>query len=243
MSKFIENLRNKTKLVVPPIGFRSVVARPKPVISVVAEIPQMKILPDGISDADAVLSGNMELPSSGSDANVPVGVRLKEKTAINLSWQPLILLFLGWMRTLFELSSDVGKIIEIDSSLSDMTLRGLDDLGVDALLVADRPKELSWRFLTQLQRIDNLFSKFILVAVPLAVNINEIQLLWQAGADGVLIDVGSNLAGLKELRGIIEKSEFKLPRKVRKPEAAIPTIPSAPAAARKEEEEEEEEDE
>ena len=55
---------------------------------------------------------------------------------------------------------------------------------------------------------------------------SELQALWQAGVDGVVVEVGVGQPAerLKELRQVIDKLVFPSPRKRKKAEVLLPYI-------------------
>lgn len=246
MSKFIESLKNKTRIAVQPMGFRSAAAKSRPLIFLIAGIsPATKDVPDSIAGADAVLF-SPELPQSlvQSVANLPRGVRLKEPPAAGPEKNPgPDFVVFNFDLPVFSMSSDTGKVLEIELSISDSILRSVEDLPLDAVLVSDKFDTLNWQLLAQIQRIDNLISKFILVKVHTPIEAGGLQMLWQAGTDGVLIEPVIDKGEVPAVRSLIDKTDFPLPRKVKKAGATIPVIPAQSAVPAKEEEEEEEEGE
>jgi len=92
------------------------------------------------------------------------------------------------------------------------------------------------------QRFADLLTKPLLVSIPLVVTASELQALWEAGVDGVVVEVGvGQPAGrLKELRQVIDKIVFPSPRKRQKTEVLLPHIDERASVVASEEEEEEE---
>lgn len=252
MSKFIEKLKNSTKIAPEPIGFRSSVVRSKPKISLVAYIPSsMKISADSIAGADAALVTIEEVKPGPelmkelgeSIQNIPWGLWLKDQMPEDFteSIDPDFLVF-PLDTPLLNLRDKTGKILEIGLSAGEGVLRAIGDLPENAVLINEKPEKLTWRFLAQVQRIDNLVSKSLLVNIPPSIEINNLQMLWNAGADGIVVDASAGEATIKELRQLIDKAEFPLPRKSRRAEVTLASIPIK-STDREEEEGEEEEEE
>jgi len=140
---------------------------------------------------------------------------------------------------------EVGKILEVESSLSDGLLRAVNELPVDAVLVASEQRKgyfLTWHHLMLFQRFADLLTKPLLVSIPLIVTASELQALWEAGVDGVVVEVGAGQPAerLKELRRVIDKIAFPSPRQRRKAGALLPYIGGETSIVTEEEGEEEE---
>jgi hypothetical protein len=89
------------------------------------------------------------------------------------------------------------------------------------------------------QRFADLLTKPLLVSIPLIVTTSELQALWEAGVNGVVVEVGVGQPAerLKELRKIIDNLAFPSPRKREKAKALLPYISSEASEAIEEEEE------
>ncbi|GAI03531.1 unnamed protein product, partial [marine sediment metagenome] len=121
-------------------------------------------------------------------------------------------------------------------------LRAANELPIDAVLIAaEREGEyfLTWRHLMLFQRFAGLLTKPLLASIPLNVTANELQALWEAGVDGVVIEVGAEQPAdkLKKLRQTIDKLTFPSPRKRGKAEALLPHIGREASIVTEEEEE------
>jgi len=88
------------------------------------------------------------------------------------------------------------------------------------------------------QHFANLLTKPLLVSVPSNITANELKVLWEAGVDSVMIEVGDeqSAARLKELHQAIDK--LVLPPRRRKVEALLPHISGETSPVTEEEEEE-----
>jgi hypothetical protein len=242
MSKFIDKLNQVSRGVPQPMGFRAERVAPKPKILLIASLTQGNVdrLADYVAGADAGL-----LPIS----NLSSGIKtLKEMRQIvpDIPWG-------GWLRdigrggikqkakidcdflvfpaantSLAILQNDkVGRILEAEASLSEGLLKAAGELPVDAVLIAGEPAKdgfLTWRHLMTFQRFASLLAKPLLVAVPSGVTANELQVLWGAGVDGVIIEVGGDqpVERLGELRRAVDKLTFPWRHKGGKREALLP---------------------
>ena len=123
----------------------------------------------------------------------------------------------------------VGKILQIEASLDDGLLRAINDLPIDAVLLASEREEgyfLTWHHLMLFQHFANLLTKPLLASIPSKVTAEELQFLWEAGVKGVSASVGPKYptVALNKLRQTIDKLTFPTPRKRSKAEALLPYI-------------------
>jgi len=254
MSKFIDILKRGTQATPAPMGFGRTLSQEKPRMLLVAEIPKADI-PDikkNIAGADAGLlvvenlkSGMESLQKLNRDLpGIPWGGWLTDGSwgksdipSINADF----IVFPAAM-PIFKMPAELGKLLEIDSGITDGILRAVGELPVDAVLIGDKPEKLNWQSLVDIQRIDNMVSKYLLLRVRNDINTAELETLWKVGVDGVVIDISSVQTGrLQELRDMVNKASFPLPRKSRKLEATLPFITAETPAAADEEEEEDDE--
>ena len=260
MSWFVDKLKRVSQAVPQSMGFKS--AQPvsvKPRILLIASLAQADIddLADRVAGADAGLLPITKL-SSGANAlgkvsqavsDIPWGGWLRDiaegevERVVKIGFDFVV--FPPASTPLATLKDDkVGKILEVGASLSEGLLRAVDELPVDAVLVADEQKEgyfLTWQHLMFFQRCADLLTKPLLVSIPSNVSANELQALWEAGVNGVVVGVGAGqpVERLKELRQVIDKLVFPSQRKRRKAEALLPhTYVSEEAEIATEEEEE-----
>ncbi len=261
MSIFIDKLNQLSRAEVQPIGFRT--ARPaslKPKIQLVASLAQESAdrLISYVVGADAGLlrisrlSSGVETLQKMSQAmsDIPWGTRLqpgdqgdiKQMTKVGCDF----VVFPATNTPLAILQNDeVGKILEIEASLSEGLLRTANELPIDAVLIAGEEKErhlLTWQHLMLFRRFADLLTKPLLVSIPSNVTAGEFQALWEAGVDGVVTEVSVEQPQdrLKELRQVIDKLAFPSPRKREKAEPLLPRISQEPSMTTAEEEEEEE---
>ena len=138
---------------------------------------------------------------------------------------------------------DIGKIIEVESSIDDGLLRAINDLPVDAVLVTDSLEKegpLVWHKLMIIQHVVNLLTKPLIVPVPVNTPESELKALWETGVDGVLVEIDPRKPeGIKELRGIIDGLPARSAQKKSRAEALLP-YPGGAKAAEPEPEEDDE---
>jgi len=247
MSQFIDKLNQASRVMPQAMGFRTAQPVPKkPRILLIASLAGTGAggLVDYVAGADA---GLLRIPKLSPGAKT-----LKEmsQAAPDIPWG-------GWLRDINEggikqmakagcdfvvfpaantplalpQNDEVGKILEIESSLSDGLLRTANELPVDAVLIASGQEGghfLTWHHLMLFQHFADLLTKPLLASTPPDVTANELQTLWKAGVDGVVIEVeiGQPVDRLKELRQAINKLAFPSQRKREKAEALLPHIDS-----------------
>ncbi|MDD5038125.1 MAG: hypothetical protein PHN78_02265, partial [Dehalococcoidales bacterium] len=140
--------------------------------------------------------------------------------------------------------TETGKILELESSLGEGLLRATNSLPVDAVLITGEDMEdysLTWQHLMLFQRFADLLAKPLLVPAPSNVTADELQALWKAGVDGVVVKVTSQQSAskLSELHHLIDKLDFPSPRRREKVEPLLPHFNGANNETPPEEEEEE----
>ncbi len=139
---------------------------------------------------------------------------------------------------------EVGRILQVEATLGEGLLRTINGLPVDAVLITGEAEEghfLAWHHLMLFRYFASLLAKPLLVSIPPRVTDDELQALWNAGVDGVIVAVGAGqpAGGLKELRQVIDKLVFPSLRKRGQAEALLPYIGKETGVATEEEEEEE----
>lgn len=138
------------------------------------------------------------------------------------------------------LDEGLGYVLHLNQDLSDIYLRTLEDLPLDAILVPWPEGPLTVRAQMEFRRIAGLSRTPLLVAVPRPPDASDLQCLRDAGAAGVALDLSQRGSGeaLPALRQAIDSLP---PRRLRRQEPAEPLLPTtAPPSAEEEEEEEEE---
>jgi len=244
MSKFVDKLNQISQSVPQPMGFRTAQPVPlKPRMLLIANLPQAAdILSDYVAGADAGLLPISKLSSGAKTlqevsqvvSDIPWGVWLKDvgrgkiaqlvKAGCDFVVFPEASALLAVLQ-----NEEVGKILQVEASLSDGLVRAVDELPVDAVLIAGEQEGeyfLTWHHLMLFQRLSNLLTKPLLVSVPSNVTAKELQALWEVGLDGVIVEagVGQPKDRLNELRQTIDKLTLPLQRKRGKTEVLLPHI-------------------
>jgi len=258
MSQFIDRLNLVSEVVPQPLGFKAAQpVSPKPKILLVASLAQANIdgLADYVAGADAGLLHISNLTSGAKTLekvcrvvpDIPWGGWLtgiggegiKQMAKVGCDF----VIFPAASTSLAILQGDeVGKILQVEVSLSEGLLRTVDELPVDAVLIAGEQEGeyfLTWHHLMIFQRFADLLTKPLLACVPSAVTANELRALWEAGVSGVVVEVGvGQPAGtLNKLRQAIDKLTFPPSRKRGRAGALLPYIGEETATATEEEEE------
>ncbi len=257
MSRFIDKLKQVSPAVSQPMGFG--VRQPvsvKPKMLLVASLAQADVdrLADYVAGADAGLllvkagSGVKSLPKiARAVSDIPWGVWLagsqqEIKQMAKVGGDFAVFPAASTPLAAFQ-DDEVGKILEVEPSLSEGLLRAVNEMPVDAVLVAGEPGEadfLSWQHLALFWRFAGLLTKPLLVTVPLKVTAGELQALCEAGVDGVVVAVaaGQPQDRLKELRRVIDK--LAPSRQRGKVAVSLPAVGGGASAAAEEEDEEDE---
>lgn len=259
MSRFIDRIKKASQVAPKPLGFRvAKSASEKPRMLLVVTLSPLAVsgLADFVVGADAGLLRAGKLSpaakaikeASQAMPDIPWGGWLKEIGKEGLKQLASaggdFVVFPAANAPLTMLKNDgVGKILEIDASLSEGLLRTIESLPVDAVFVAEREGErsLSWHHLMLFQYFSEVTARPLLVTVPTDVTGDELVALWEAGVVGVVVGVSAEKpAGeIKSLRETIDKLAFPPRRKRRKAEPLLPYISGAGAIEEEEEEEEE----
>ena len=260
MSRFIDSLKKPSRSASQSIGFRATPsASPEPKIQLAASIAQESVesLADYLAGADAGLLRISNL-SSGAQSlqkisqavpDIPWGVWLQgtepgeihHLTGISCDFAvfpatntPLAL----------PPNDEIGRILEVEASLNEGLLRAANELPVDAVLIAGEQREdyfLTWQHLMLFRRFADLLTKPLLVSTPSNVTASELQALWEAGVEGVVVavTVGQPQDRLGELRQVIDRLTFPSSRRREKLEPLLPRISQESNIATMEEDEEE----
>ena len=260
MSRLIDKLNRVSKAMPQPMGFRTDhPTSPKSQMLLIASLTETEnvdSLADYVAGADAVLV-HITKSSSGAKAlqkiaqslpDIPWGGWLGDigekrmETTLEVGCDFVVF---PTASTVLAISQDdkVGKILQVESSLSEGLLKAVNELPVDAVLATTEEERdsLTWHHLMLSQRFASLLTKPLLVSVPPNVTANEIKALWEVGVDGVVVEVspGQPIRRLEELRRAIGDLTFLTPRKRGKAEALLPYIREETGTATDIEEEEE----
>lgn len=243
MSRFIDKLKRVSQATPQPMGFRATQpSSDKLGVLLIANLAQADVdsLADRVAGADAGLLRIAKLNSgakalgkvSQAASDIPWGgwlegiakeeVEQMAKVGFDFVVFPPASTSLAILK-----DNQVGKILQVEASLSEGLLRAVNELPVDAMLIAGEQEGehfLTWQHLMSFQRCADLLAKPLLVSTPLNVSANELQALWEAGVNGVVVGVGAGQPAerLKELRQVIDKLVLPSPRKQRTAEPLLP---------------------
>jgi hypothetical protein len=257
MSKFAEKLQRVYRGVGAPIGFRRSAEAEAPPFLIVANLTkasaaEAKAIADAGIDAGIVMGvglgakGFAQLSKTIDD--VPLGLFLggveKEEVAQSVDMDCDFLVF--GLKTPLEAVSreDVGKLLRIEPSLEPGLVRAINELPltVDGVLVAGEDLSVTVERLLTCQRFAELLSKPLLLAVNLSVTSAEINSLFQAGVNGLVLPEKVPAETFAELKKAVASLPKAAKRKA-KGAALLPRLGGGLGAEVQEEEEEEEEQE
>jgi hypothetical protein len=264
MSRLIDKFHEASKVAAPPMGFRTArpaAAAPKILLIASLEAGTVEKQADYLDAADAVLvrftgttlTVKAVQKIAAALPDIPWGLYLADddakKGAVMEAGADFILFPIDSQVADTPKDDKTGKILQVESSMDDGLLRAVSDLPVDAVLAVDafegNGPALVWHQMMIFQHLANLISKPLIVPAPAGINEKELKALWDAGVDGIMVEMEkAGAAGLKELRQAIEKLPSRSGRKRGKVNAVLPrTAGETPAPTPPDEEEEEEEDE
>ncbi|HEY42038.1 MAG TPA: hypothetical protein G4O18_09340 [Dehalococcoidia bacterium] len=263
MSRFIDILNRSSQTTAQAIGFRTTkAAQSKHRIQLVAAVSKGTTdnITDYVTGADAGLLRVSKIGSSASTlkkaippkSDIPWGIWPEETSQEEIqkgmkSGCDFIVLPAG--ATLVVPPDDsIGIIIQIDTSVAEGPLRTLNELPLDAVLVTPQSEidsSLTWHQLMLLQRFGDLLTKPILVSIPSNTGADELQLLQDAGIDGVVVETGPDQPSgeTTRLRQMIDGLKPPPTHKQHKMDALLPrTSRDTETMAEIEEEDEDDED-
>jgi len=259
MSKFIDKLKQVSQAGLQPMGFRAAAGvPPKPRMLLVATLAQVDFdrLADGVAGADAGLLSIAKLSSGAKTLkqicqampDIPWGGWLKEigREGVGRMVEAGgdFVVFPAANTSLAILQDEkLGKVLEVEPGLDPGLLKAIDDLPVDAVLIAageEREHFLTWHHLMLFRRCADLLTKPLLVSVPSDVAATELQALWEAGVGGVVVaaGVGQPEGRVAELRQMLDKLILPPSGRRRKAEPLLPYIGGKTGIVSEEEEEE-----
>ena len=242
MSKFIDILNRSSQTTAQPMGFRTAEsAQTKHQIQLIVAVTKgtSDTITDYVTGADAGLLRMPKIVSSASTLkkaipttpDIPWGIWPEETDRNELqkamkSGCDFVVLSAG--ATLVVPPDDnIGIIIQIDTSVAEGPLRTLNELPLDAVLVtlqAEKGKHLTWHELMLLQRFGDIVTRPLLVSIPPGTGTDELQLLYEAGIDGLVIDAGPEhpQGETARLRQLIDDLKPPAIRKQQKIDALLP---------------------
>ncbi|MFC1910154.1 hypothetical protein ACFLXC_02525 [Chloroflexota bacterium] len=205
MSRFIDSLDRVTKSSARSMGFSlQKTATSKPRMQIIACMASG--FSGDVEGADALVlkisktNGAKKLQKLYKKADVPCGAWysgevFNDVKTIEVSGADFIIFSANNpVRAFGDKSSAIGRVIEVDSSLNIGLLRAIGDLPLNAVfLTGELTNEIpvNWNNLMLFKHISSVIDRHLLVAVPATITPDEIQALWDAGVNGVIIEVSS----------------------------------------------------
>ncbi|MBU2608213.1 MAG: hypothetical protein KKF26_02740 [Chloroflexi bacterium] len=257
MSKLIDKLTQASPSGRQPMGFgKSKATAAKPKMVLIASLSQANVakLAHYVAGADACLwhiSSSSEIDSwHKSSQKVPdfiwgwwvAGVSRDDMEKI-LKLGDDFVVFPTDAPATSTPDDKVGRVLQVETSMSDGLLRAINALPVDAVLAtaeADEAPVITWQRLASLSRISGLLRKPVLVTIPPNLTADELQSLWDAGADGIVAEVegGKPPGKIKELRQMIDGLVYSKTRQRSQAEPLLPHIKPDTSQVSEDEEEE-----
>lgn len=135
------------------------------------------------------------------------------------------------------LNETLGYVLNLRDEISDIHLRTLEPLPLDAILLPSREGPLTVRAQIEVQRVAGLARTPLIMAVPASTGPAELQCLRDVGVAGVAVELGVE-GGVEALPVLRQGIEGLPARRRRRAERGEPVLPAmAPSAAEEEEEE------
>jgi len=245
MSKLIEALKKVTQLEAPRMGFgtrRDESRTSRPLLMAITGDISLKTLgklKDSGADGIVLLGHSLNKPEREQSKllealnGLPAGVWLQRP--MDASGERV--LRGEWDFLIFDMDAspaptlgakDPGKLLQVDSGLEESLLRATAALPVDGLFYTLREEALAVRHLLALARIGQFIRKPVVVLIPQQIDPKALELLRDAGASGIAIEVKDE-EGIKQVQRLQQELEKLPPRK--KPgetrEARLPQMAAA----------------
>ena len=244
MGKLIDKIKLASQASPKPMGFGPSKSAPaKPALVLVASLSQANVedLSDYVSGADAGLwhvSPGADIKTfdkaSVSVPDLPWGWWLdggsEKEIAKVLKLGGDFVVFPAANTPLAILQDEkVDRILHVEPSLNEGALRTINALPVNAVLAtSEQAGLLTWHDLIFFQRLATLLTKPLLATIPSNVSTSELQSLWDAGVDGVVVEIeaGKPVGKINKLRQIINGLTYPKSRQKGKVEPLLPHIKS-----------------
>lgn len=237
MSKLLERLNRVSRGPGQPMGFRASAISKGPSMVLIAALTEGddKAAAAARESADAVLLsfGKLKGESLGqivaSIGDLPWGVSLKEVTADGLSQlrdRGCDFLVFDAARAPLALlrEEEMAKIVEIEPSLADGLVRAIEQLPIDAVLIAEEGElSLSIHRLMVCQHVANLVGKPLVARTPLGISEEDLNELLETGIAGLVVNLERGVEEeLSKLRQAIDTLPSSRWRRKESTEALLP---------------------
>ncbi|HEY93756.1 MAG TPA: hypothetical protein G4O15_02300 [Dehalococcoidia bacterium] len=227
MSKFIDKLNKLIRVESTPIGFRR-----DQTASSARKIQLVSLVLKSEADSSGVDAILFDIRDKGIESDLLSGVpgditwgawlkSPKQKELKQLKDAGCDFIVFPAESTPLEIieEQEIGKVLEIDTSISDPVLRSIVELPVDAVLVSvvsGKDNPLTWYDLMILQRFGGFSKKPLFARVPAKVSSSELEALWEVGVMAIVTEGKTD-----KLRKTIDKADFTKARKREKNEPVI----------------------
>lgn len=230
-------MRQISESATPPLGFKTTTTSPSQQMLLIAALPQSNVAQLTEAEVDAVLihsqDSERELPPQeiiSGVGNIPWGVWLEATTEENVEelrkMSSDFLIFMASQAPASLLQEEIGKVVKITPPYEDGFIETIDQLPIDAILLDFRGEgeNLTVSHIMNVQWIAGSINKPLLVAIKQRLDDKEIQALWEAGAKGVVVEIGDDhKPELTRLRQAIAALP-SAPRKPRERRAVLPRL-------------------
>jgi len=231
MSKFIEKLQQVLQPMPQSMGFKTAQAKQaRPHMQLVLNITGSKSK-SAVKELDAADAAILPCPEIEVGKTISgnwlfKGEREEVEKSIKSGVDFVILPANGEV-----LPSDkkLGKILQIESAISDVLLRTVNELPVDAVLISEDKENgrgLTWIRLMLIHRFSSLLNKPLLIEVLPDICETDLQQIWEAGISGVIVsvDVEQAESTVQILRKMIDKLNYPSRRKRDRGLAILPSV-------------------
>lgn len=238
MSKLIDKLIKVSQPQPQAMGFKAVKTEPRPKLQLIAKLANVEV--KELPAADAIILNASETRNTKSIWGVR-GAKNGLEDIDKLIKSGADFVILSTDGEIIPADKKIGKVLEIEASITDILLRTVSELPVEAVFLSNGELAITYKRLMLIQRFASLVNKPLLVEVPPDVTEPELQLVWETGATGIVVTVNAEQAEAvtKNLRKIIDKLWYPSRRKREKSVVTLPHI--SPPAEEPEEDEEEDE--
>jgi hypothetical protein len=244
----VDKLQHLSKSSAPSIGFHpSASEAKKPAMLLIARLSQMDVKEAEVlanNKVDAVLMSGQSTEDIGQVAkvlgDVPLGILVKNMSKEKVS--ELVgagcdFVVFDVKMPLVELGQGIGKFLMLEPSLDWGLIRAINGIDVDGVFIAGSEDSfISVERLLIYHRFSELLDKPLIAPLPSLVMSAELNNLWQAGIDGVVIPSAQPEEAFTELREMINN----LPREAKRGKSEAGVILPHYGGVDIEEEEEEE---
>jgi hypothetical protein len=259
MSRLIDKFHQASRDVTTPMGFRTsrpATATPKILLIASMEAGTVENTAAHLNGADALLIRFKKAPLvikniqkiASSLPGMPLGLHLVDDDNNKATKAGADFVVFTAANQFNDIPEDtkIGKILEVESSMDDGLLRAVNNLPVDAVLVADTFEDdssLVWHQMMIFQHLANMLGKPLIVQVPVVINDKELKAIWDAGVDSIVVEIDAvGWKRIQELRQAIDKLPPRTSRKHGKVSIVLPRTSSEASAAPPPDEEEEEDE-